>query len=429
VDARAHVIALALFALSAIQVDFSTEVKPYSMDTAVAVLLLMGGVSLAGRSPSPRHVAGMAVGGALALWFSYPSMFMLAGMGTVLAIAAARRRDWPLLARLAGMSAVWAVSLAVCYVVAMRPVNNDALMKQVWADAFLPWRVSYWTLEWIWDRLFGMFSNPTGMVFSGLGALAFLVGCLQRRSTEKNLQLYVILAPVLSVLGAAFVHRYPFEGRFLNFLVPSLLLVIGVGISAIISSTGLQTSTVGGTLLALVFFHPVWSDSYYLVRPRQQEEIRPVLNYVRTHREADDRIYLYWRAEPAFAYYAGRWKDSRLEEGRTPHRHWSTDSQGIGDVEVLDATDRDGRMQQFLRELTTLEGHQRVWVVFYHVATHGGVTEEESFRRELDRRGVRRDHVEQPGASAYLYDLSTPVTADVAEHSRPASGTTGELEP
>jgi hypothetical protein len=52
-----------------------------------------------------------------------------------------------------------------------------------------------------------------------------------------------------------------------------------------------------------------------------------------------------------------------------------------------------------------MAGRPRVWVVFSHIATWGGVDEEKVFVDYLDRLGQREQHFRTSGASAYLYNI------------------------
>jgi hypothetical protein len=337
VSPRAALISLGLFALWNLGIDYSNEVKQYSTDTAVAVLLLWVTLEINTRAPSTRSLAVAALIGAGAIWFSHPAVFVLAGAGLCLTVFALRDRNWPDVRRLAVVYLTWAVSFGADYVVSLGRLSSDPWLRAVWNDTFVPWRVSYWTVNWVVDRLFGIFSYPGGIPLSGLGVFAFVVACTALPDRQVRQKLWIVMSPALMVLTAALLHRYPFDGRFLLFLVPSLLLFIGVGSDHVVTVAGSRTPMIGLALVGLLFFHPLWNDSYSLLRPRTQEEIRPILSYVRDHKQPGDMLYLYWRAEPAFAYYVERWHDDvRLETGRTPRPRWSSDRNGLGEMDALE---------------------------------------------------------------------------------------------
>jgi hypothetical protein len=59
------------------------------------------------------------------------------------------------------------------------------------------------------------------------------------------------------------------------------------------------------------------------------------------------------------------------------------------------------------RQVDTLSGSSRVWVIFSHVNIFLRVDEKRLFLELLDAAGTRLAAFEQPGASAFLYDLSS----------------------
>jgi hypothetical protein len=400
--AGAMLLGLALFALSTIQVGYAAEVKPYSIDTAITAFLLLQAVDAA-TAPTRRSLLLLAISGAAAVWFSYPAVFVLAGAGTCLAAFAVMEEQWTRVGQLALVGLTWAVSFGVCYLVSIRAINQDQYVFGMWTTAFVPWIGPYWTAGWVLDRLFGLFSNPVGITLTGLGAFAFVAGWLARLDESWRLTRWILISPLLVVLAAAALHRYPFEGRFLNFLVPPILAVVGLGMYQVVMATRRTAPLVGLALVLLLFFHPLWIGTYAVLRPQPnvREDIRPVLEYVREKKHADDALYLYWRAEPAFAYYSERWHDARLDSGVIPKRHWTS-----ADLDDLEMASWEQRSREFLRDLETLRGHPRVWLVFQHVAHGDGWDEEHWFKVHLNQLGTELDHISMTGAAAYLYDLS-----------------------
>ncbi|MBM3290926.1 MAG: hypothetical protein FJY92_12315, partial [Candidatus Hydrogenedentes bacterium] len=80
---RGFLVALAIFALAVPVIRYASEVKAYATDLAVALalyLLLFG----AARKPlTTARAALLAIAGAASVWFAFPAVFILAGMGAV----------------------------------------------------------------------------------------------------------------------------------------------------------------------------------------------------------------------------------------------------------------------------------------------------------------------------------------------------------
>ena len=85
--------AVLLFAVSPFLISYAAECKQYSSDAAITVGLLAVSVGLLHGKGGARRWAGLSVAGAVAVWFSHPSVFVLGGIGTALLIHALVERD------------------------------------------------------------------------------------------------------------------------------------------------------------------------------------------------------------------------------------------------------------------------------------------------------------------------------------------------
>ncbi len=87
--------AVGLFAVSPSLVSYAGECKQYETDSAIAVGLLAAAVGiLEGHSGRGSWVL-LGLAGAAAIWFSHPALFVLAGLGTPLAMRSLMMRDRP----------------------------------------------------------------------------------------------------------------------------------------------------------------------------------------------------------------------------------------------------------------------------------------------------------------------------------------------
>jgi hypothetical protein len=152
-------------------------------------------------------------------------------------------------------------------------------------------------------------------------------------------------------------------------------------------------------LLALALWSPPWIVRHVILDPPRHEELRPALEYLAAHLRGGDRVYVYYFTRSAFAYYtevspvagAGAIRDVApiLGQGvRLAH-------EAIGDVRDLDALDRAAR----------------VWLVFSHARTLGGVDEEARFGEQLSAMGCRRrDEFRVVGASIRLFECRAGIS-------------------
>src|SRR4026207_734876 len=129
-------IALALFALNPRLVYYSSEVKQYIVDVAVTIGLLLMAENLFSAHPSKKDFIWFTLAGLLALWFSHPALFVLAGIGLTLVLIYFQRRDYSSLRFALGMGIIWVVNLALFYMLALKDLQQNNFIHEYWLDAF-----------------------------------------------------------------------------------------------------------------------------------------------------------------------------------------------------------------------------------------------------------------------------------------------------
>ncbi len=378
-------LAMALFAFNDPLIYFSSELKPYSLDVAIALGLLSLALDVGqGASGNRRLLVRLALAGAAAVWFSLPAVFVLAGAGSTLALSAWRRQDRQRVSAIGLAGLLWAASFAALYAESLSRIARASWVLDFWSQAFLPLPPrSLADIYWLPRALGALFEDPGGLVFRGLGIFCFLVGCLALMAADR-LRLGLLLAPLLFALLASGLRIYPFHGRVLLFLAPSILLLIALGAERLRELTAERMRAVYGILVLLLLFHPVLFSAKALARPRTREEIKPVLARVERSRRPGDRVYVYSAAAPAFDYYAPRYGFS---SGDTLAGTWAGDPDGAR------------------RDLEMLRGGGRTWVIVSHPVRPDGSNDEERFLPLLDGSGRRLEEFRAPGAAVYLYDM------------------------
>ncbi|HEY9908408.1 MAG TPA: hypothetical protein V6D18_12480 [Thermosynechococcaceae cyanobacterium] len=384
-------VALLLFVCLNPLIYYSSEVKQYSSDVAIALLLGLFIPRFQVRLTHQQAFIRASIG-AIVVWFSHPAVFVLAGLE-----ASNLLNEWLTHKKIKILEkiptyAAWLVSFGLVYFVSLRNLGSDEELLQSWRKAF----PSHWfDVAWGLDALGKFFSNPLGFsqnYTDAIAILAFLVGSVSLFRRHRKV-LWFALAPIAVTLAASYLQKYPFRSRLLIFLIPFFLLLIAEGIHFVCTRKSKVARLLSISLSAILLFTPIAKASTLLAQPQLKEEIKPVMGYIQAQRQPGDLVYVYQRGIYQFQYYA---KKLGFAEG----------SYVLG-VDDLD-TDNNVRTlseiekQRYKADLDKLRGRQRVWLLF----AHANVGVENAFIESyLNQVGKRSDTFVSPGAYVYLYDL------------------------
>jgi len=421
IEPAAVLVAIGLFAFADPLIFQSANLKPYSGDLAfgLIVYIWVDHIRLKKMNTPDMVLGGMM--GAVMVWFSYPALFVFSGVGVCLAVSGFRARDWSRIGRLAVIYLMWAMSFTASYFIYIRNLvsNFGRSMDDLLAmeQAFVPFPpASLNDIKWIMDNFFEMFINPAGLIFSGIAAFAFLVGCISIFNDNKE-KFYLLISPILFTVLASILHQYPFKNRLIVFLVPFVLIFIGEGVEYVRKRLSAGSAIAGMVLVVVLFAYPVSWAAYHAKSPTNHEEIRPPIRYVKDNWQSGDIIYVHYYAQYAFEYYTKHHPDKYLFDEndyfvsiapRGWYRTWR--KQHVDKFYPPDTPIRQTNTEIFrtyIKDMDKIKGHKRVWVLFSSNIVKGGMQEEKFISFHLDTTGKRLDSFGNPGVGAvYLYDLS-----------------------
>lgn len=390
-------IALILFACLRYTLYYATEVKQYSSDVMIALLLCLLLIPLREQVLNIRRILLLGILGGVAIWFSHPVIFVLAGIELAnLILTSAQQRKAILINRLPTYL-IWLISFGFMYFLTIARVMQNNKLQSAWGDEYPK---TVFDLIWLLDSFGRFFYRPLGFsaIFDGIAILAFVVGSIFfiKKKPEKFL---ILMSPVLATLAATYLHKYPFRGRLILFLAPFFILVIAEGITFLLSnfthSKQRKYFVIGGITLACLLIVPsLVRAGTFVFYPETKHEIRPVIEYIKTHQKPGDGIYI-GDGGPAdqFEYYAEKYGYSQSDYARGY----------LSELVNAERFSEEG-WQQFKTQSSQLKNKQRVWFVF-----PGLNKKKEPFvKLHLDRIGKQLDYFSQPGAFTYLYQLNDP---------------------
>jgi hypothetical protein len=413
-------IALALFAVLQPLVYYSSELKPYSGDVAIALSILAAATYVHSEILSIKHIFLLAVVGLVAIIFSNPSVFILAGVGTGLTLSSLKKKEWKRVRGFLIIGVIWLSSFIAFYFMYTHRMTSSfgISMEEILRieNGLMPFPPkSLADIQWFMDTFFNTFLFQDPIIYvekvtlSGIMAFAFLIGGISMFSDKKE-KFYLLMLPVFFTLMAAALHQYPFKGRQILFLAPLFLLVISEGVEKLREKTIKSSLMIGIVFIGLVFIHPVSWATYHAIKPVSISQVRSVLQYIENNWQDGDIIYVHFFAQYEMDYYLKYHPEPFSFEkdeyiiGIAP-RGWYTKwrkNQIPDRYKEIDTQSRDDLSKEYIRDMKQLRNLKRVWILFT-----GDNTREKFFLSHLDTMGKRLDSFGRSVLGVtYLYDLS-----------------------
>src|SRR5262249_55212023 len=157
---------------------------------------------------------------------------------------------------------------------------------------------------------------------------------------------------------------------------------------------------VGAALVVLVLMHPVAGSLDGMKRPRHFEQLLPVLRHVSAARRPGDAVFVYYAAQYGMRYYLETRRftlvDLPLSELLAPTAQagaWGCSPPALVSrpPSFFVGTESRENWLDYLRQVQTLSGLPRVWIIFSHVNVFLGIDERRLFLEQLDAAGTRLD--------------------------------------
>lgn len=296
-DAGAALLATGIAGAAPTLVQYSVIAKPYMTDAVIALVLVQCTLRVLDHPEERGAWAWLGAAGLAAVVGSIGAPFLLSGVGVALLVGLKPRtaRSAVLLAALAS---VWGLVFLLLYSSLYRPVAASSYMQQFWSGAFLsPLHTSGWVLA---GRavIQALVDRPIPAILIPPVLLVYVAGfvVLARRAGRAPATLLGI--PVLAVLIASPLHRYPLSARVLLGVAPTFALCAAAGLVALTSrrrflGAGMSALAVIG--LALV----------NVLHPYRTPALRPAIRAIAA--AAGEPVYISSGAIPAWALYTTDW--------------------------------------------------------------------------------------------------------------------------
>jgi hypothetical protein len=295
---------LTLLATGYIYLYYATELKQYASDTAIALVLILLALEIKITTLKPsKFIVLWAVAALLGMWFSMPSVFILAGIGGYYFYPAYKDKSAVQMRLLAVVAACWVACFVAFYFLVLKAGIGSEDLKAYHAPYFIK-LIPLGAKETAHTMavLSGIMGNAAGETAAGMlfNSLLFFAGIffLFRRYIHKAL---LLLVPVIGLYIAAGMQQFTLLPRVVMFIMPVLLVIIAVGFDGLFNIPNIIPK-IALVLLALVNIKD-YNKMNHFYEPLLFEEMRDALYELRSENISPEHFHVNALLEPAIVYY------------------------------------------------------------------------------------------------------------------------------
>ena len=322
---KAGIIFLALITFSRYDIYYSAELKQYSIEFLVTILILIVVINVYYSNYNLRSSLIALITGAILIFCSYSSIFIILGVSAALIIRIfLKKKDIKNRSILFLILTIlcWSASFLVNYLLFIKGSPTEAY-NNYWTglNAFPPFPPnSMANFLWYPKTFLNLIKDPLGLAFhiSNINQIPYFViviqyftviilyvtGTMSLIKLKSWFKLSIIYFPVFVLFIASLVGYYPLYGRLELFIVPIGYLLITEGVFFLIKMSNKIWKIVGFTLLVILLSFPVFYGIYNVLKPQTRHETKPVMGYYINNRQPEDKILIYSSEEPVYLYYA-----------------------------------------------------------------------------------------------------------------------------
>ncbi len=412
--------ALILFVFSVELIYYSSEARQYSSDVFISTFLLVV-FAIYNNKVGLKFSDIIAYGviGALAIWISFTSIFLLSGLALGLLVVYLLNKDYNKIKYLFSVSFIWIMSFILNFFVSLKSLSRNQDLLESFKYDFMPLAYrSFYDFFWFFKAFYKFFRFALGLpalrsilgwhnfvdgvsiadlsIYSfsyllilasfvllvlNIGGLFILGGRVL--FLNKRRTFLILISPFLVSLFISGLRLYPFVGRTNIFLLPITFIFVGEGVLFLCEKT--KFKIINLLSIVFLFLYPVLSAGYHLIKPIYVEEIRPVLECIDENWQDGDLLYVYNNSKTAFIYYYELKDLKRLE--------------------FIYGSLYDNELVDWEKESEKLIGKNRVWFLVSHNYEFVNKSDEENLLNYFDKKGIRIESYKKKGASVYLYNF------------------------
>lgn len=316
-------VGVTLLAIASPLIHHSVEAKPYGADLFTTIFILWLYVRYH-RETSRSKLLLWGLGGSIAVWLSYPSIFLLAGIALTTSIYYFLKGNWKVIFRLVIPFSMWLASFALSYFLFAKEGSDAGWLVYFFVkfDGYFPLQPIS-GVTWAVRKAFAFFHYPLGLtwindlgIHTNIGRfiqrmtiVPLILSCLGALYFFKRDKKYLLLLSTTMIItfAASSLKLYPFYERMTVFLAPFVILLLAGGSNYISNAKpfakyisygltillllGLLKNTIANTITP--YSLGGYKMSYY----------RDALQFVNNNYHVGDAAYVYWNAAAGYKYY------------------------------------------------------------------------------------------------------------------------------
>ncbi len=301
-----HIMALFWFGTHQLVARYATEYKQYMIDV-FATLLIIWFVIKVGKI-NKKNWWKLALGGALVIWLSMPSIFVLISALVYFAISHLKKRSS--IVPLLWVIGFVGLSFIANYVIMLRSTIGSSHMQDFHNSFFLEGK--FYDLDSLFHD-FGLIVGQARMLVgkSGLAIAAVLLSIVTSifiSIKQKRYEIILLVLPIVGAFGASLFGKYSILERLMLFSLPISILLVMMGVeyyyqNALPKKANFSKVIFGVILLGLTVGFYEKQSFKYIFDSFEHEDNRSALLYISNHAEHERDIICSQHAVPAYEYY------------------------------------------------------------------------------------------------------------------------------
>ena len=295
---------LSFLATGYIYLRYATEVKQYSSDGFIALLIVYAALSIDLVDTKPiRFFIIWALLGTIVIWSSMPSVFVLAGAGVYYFTIVMDSKAYSKAFLVLTAGGIWLVQFLFYYLTILRPQSQSGYLQNCHIQNFLFFLPSSMAE---WKQNYTIFINVIS-VTAGHWTLTvifhlFLASVTVYYAIKYRIaKLLLLFVPIILTLLAAGLHEFALTPRLILFLLYMNLIILGIGLERILSMKLIYVNALILILSIVCIFN--FSRLDYFYNKMVLEEIADSFDFLMKERIPTDHLFVYASANPAYVYY------------------------------------------------------------------------------------------------------------------------------